>query len=158
MRTLPLLSSVAHTPIGVTDAAAGVCATGAGAGATVATAAAATGATVLATGAGAGVIGAVVATVVGAGPALFITGAAGCGADTRALGAGAVVCAGGGFDLSAAASSLPKPLKPLKPFKLNPEPDIPGAEILMHDSESQFFAASMRIFWPSISKEIELPA
>ena len=73
---------------------------------------------------------------------------AGCGAATWAAGAGA------GFDVSATSSSSSKRLD-LKPPKL--EPERLGAEILMQSSELQLRGASMRIRWPSIWKETELP-
>src|SRR5882757_3544008 len=131
MRTLPLFSSVAQMPSGVVDAGAGA---GAGAGCT----------TSLVTGAGAAV-----ATVAVADGATLAAGAA-----TGAAGAGAAV-AGAGSERSATSSSSCLELKPLKPPKL--ESDRLGAEILMQSSELQLRGASMRMRWPSIWKETELP-
>src|SRR5580692_10887076 len=149
MRTLPLFSSVAQTPSGVVGADAGAAATGAGCGAgATATRAGITGATSFVTGAGV-----VVATVAGAGGVLFTTGAGTGGVVVCTTGGGAGLCAGG-VELLVASSSFD--LKPLRPLRL--KPDRPWPEILMQDSWSQFFGASMWIFFPSISKETELPA
>src|ERR1700730_3068828 len=145
MRTLPLFSSVAQMPSGVVGADAGAAATGAGCGAgATATGAGITGATSFTTGAGVDV-----AIVVGAGGALFTTGA-GTGGVAACTGAGA----GAGELLVVSSSSFD--LKPLNPLRLMP--DRPWPEILMQDSWSQFFGASMWIFFPSISKETELRA
>src|SRR4051794_3745401 len=131
MRTLPLFSSVAQMPSGVVGA--GAAATGAGAGCT----------TSLATGPGAAVATAVVSD------GAFV-------ADGAVVGRGAAIWAGAGagFDVSATSSSSSKRLD-LKPPKL--EPERLGAEILMQSSELQLRGASMRMRWPSIWKETELP-
>src|SRR3984893_13843638 len=136
-RTLPLFSSVAHTPIGVAAAEA--------AGAAVA-GAAATG--VAAAGADRGSnptpgIESVEATVA-------------AGAVAVAAGAGAAF-GGGGSARSATLLSSSRCFD-LKPLKSNPESERPGADTLRQDSEPQSFGASMWIFCPLISKEIELPA
>src|SRR4051794_11665320 len=141
MRTLPLFSSVAQMPSGVVGDGAGAAATGAGCGAGAATGAGACGVT--STGAAVAA-----ATVVWTGAAAAVaTGAAGCGAAAW-TGAGADF-AGGGLETTSSSSSKFLDLKPLKLLR-------PGAEILMQDSDSQWRGASMRIFWPSISKEMPL--
>src|SRR4030095_13890478 len=144
MRTLPLFSSVDHTPIGELAATTGAAATGAGAGAG-------------ATGAGGAprlvVVGAAGAAATGA------TGAAATGAATGAVVvAGAVVVvvvfAGGGSDTSSSLSFEPKPLRSILPSL----PLKPGASIWMQDSELQPRGDSMRTRWPSIWIVTPLPA
>src|SRR3954451_1922110 len=142
MRTLPLFSSVAQMPSGVVGAAAGAAATGASCGAgAAAIGAAACGVT--STGAA---VAAATAVWTGAGAAVA-TGAADCGA-AASTGAGADFD-GGGLETTSSSSSKFLDLKPLKLLRR-------GAEILMQDSDSQWRGASMRIFWPSISKEMPL--
>src|SRR5215470_14997606 len=164
MRTLPLFSSVAHTPIGELAATTGAAATGAGAGA----GAAATAAGAAATGAGSGVMA--LATGGGGATRLVVAGAAGAAA-TGATGAAAtgaatgavvvaggvvvvVVFAGGGSDTSSSLSFEPKPLRSILPSL----PLKPGASIWMHDSELQPRGDSMRTRWPSIWIVTPLPA
>ena len=73
-----------------------------------------------------------------------------------ATGAAGVAAAEAGVDESATSSSSSfLDLNPLKPAKF--EPDRLGAEILMQSSELQLRGASMRMRWPSIWKETELP-
>src|ERR1700730_8156787 len=80
-----------------------------------------------------------------------------------AVAAGAVAVAagaafgGGGSARSATLLSSSRCFD-LKPLKSNPESERPGADTLRQDSELQSFGASMWIFCPLISKEIELPA
>src|ERR1700676_3493097 len=134
-RTLPLFSSVAHTPIGV--AAAGV--------------------------AGGAVAGAAAAGVAAAGADRVSNPTHGIESVEATVAAGAVAVAagaafgGGGSARSATLLSSSRCFD-LKPLKSNPESERPGADTLRQDSELQSFGASMWIFCPLISKEIELPA
>src|SRR5690242_2425809 len=86
MRTLPLFSSVAHTPIGELAVCTGAAATSAGAGAGAAAA-----------GAGAG------------------AAATGAGAGATVWAGAVVVFAGGGSDTSSSLSLEPKPLRSILP-------------------------------------------
>src|ERR1700690_3015922 len=97
--------------------------------------------------------GVVEATAVGAAWGVLATGAGdGCAA-TGAAGTGTVF---GARAASATSSSSPEFFK-LRFLRLKLDLERPGAVIWMHDNWSQFFGASMWIFFPSISKQIELP-
>src|SRR5215470_16146921 len=132
MRTLPLFSSVAHTPSGELATATGAAATGAGAGG--------------ATGAGAG------AAATGAG--------AGAGAGTAATGAtgapptGAVVVVVAGGATSSFLSFEPRPFRSTLPSL----PLKPGALIWTQDSELQPRGDSIWMRWPSIWNVTAPPA
>src|SRR5689334_9640757 len=166
MRTLPLFSSVAHTPIGELALCTGAAATGAGAGAGAAATGA--GAGTAATGAGAGAASVVMALATGGGGATrLLAGAAGAaatgatGAAATGAGAGAtvwagavVVFAGGGSDTSSSLSLEPKPLRSILPSL----PLKPGASIWMQLSELQPRGDSIRTRLPSIWKVTAPPA
>src|SRR5262245_44690662 len=160
MRTLPLFSSVAHTPSGELATATGAAATGAGAAATGAGAgAAATGA---GAGAGAGVMslvttGAGAATGAGAGVAATGAGAGAGAAATGATGAaatGAVVVVVAGAGASSFLSCEPRPFRSILPSL----PLKPGALIWMQDSELQPRGDSIWMRWPSIWSVTAPPA
>src|SRR5579883_3437075 len=160
MRTLPLSSSVFQMPTGVLAATAGAATgavlaalfnagTGGGAGGGLA------GTTSCTTGGADGVEASVCGTGAvgaGAGAVAAICGAAvGAGACGAAMGAGTVFA--GGVESAISSSDLPK----LRPFRLKPDLDRPGAEIWMQSSRSQCFGTSIWTFCPWISKETEFP-